>query len=98
MTWAPIRYRDFYDIPRAFVVERDGSLFFFDCGFEQRIDDYPDRIRVYRLPSTPAETLDKGSWEGLASLGAFVGEVPTSAVKFDGTKRVAIDDSVFDLL
>lgn len=98
MTWTSIRYRDFYDIPRAFLVEHDGSLFFFDGGFEERIDDYPESFRVYRVAPQPAEKLDAGSWEDLPSLGTFVGEVPTNSVKFDDTKRAAIDDSIFDLL
>lgn len=40
----PIRieaYRDFYDIPRAFVVRlNSGSLLFFDSPFEDYLDDY----------------------------------------------------------
>lgn len=98
MAWTSIRYRDFYDIPRAFVVERRGHAFFFDCAFDELIDDYLDRYRVYRLASKSAQTLDTGSWEGLAGDGTFVGELPASAVRFDDTKRTAIDDSVFDLI
>jgi hypothetical protein len=32
----PIRYRDFYDIPRAFVIEHPGETLFFDCSFDER--------------------------------------------------------------
>ena len=38
--WNPIRYRDFYDFPRAFVVEHAGELLFFDCLFSDTLDDY----------------------------------------------------------
>lgn len=98
MAQISIRYRDFYDVPRAFVVERAGSLYFFDCPFDERADDYPDRYRVYRLDSALSPSLDKGSWESLANQGQFVGEVLATRVQFDPTRRAAIDDSVFDLI
>ncbi|MBI3437578.1 MAG: hypothetical protein HY054_02795 [Proteobacteria bacterium] len=38
--WLPIRYRDFWDLPRAFSVDYDGKTYFFDCPFNESIDDY----------------------------------------------------------
>jgi hypothetical protein len=98
MPWIPIRYRDFYDIPRAFVVERAGALYLFDCLFDEHLDEYPDRYNVYRLDPELAPSLDTGSWQSLASKGKSVGEIPTERVQFDATRRAAVDDSVFDLL
>jgi hypothetical protein len=98
MALIPIRYRDFYDVPRAFVVQRAGSLHFFDCPFDDRIDEYPDRYTVYRLDATLSPALDVGSWESLANKGERIGEVPTQCVQFDPTRRAAIDDSIFALI
>ncbi len=98
MSWIPIRYREFYDLPRSFLAERAGAAYFFDCPFDERIDDYPDHYRVYRLASRPAATTDSGSWAALASGASFIGEVPLAAIRFDPTRRAAIDDTIFGLL
>jgi len=37
--WLSIRYRDFYDIPRAVVVEWCDLLYLFDCPFDEEADD-----------------------------------------------------------
>jgi hypothetical protein len=98
MSWIPIRYRDFYDYPRAFVVEHTGALFFFDCPFDERADDYPDHYRVYRLPPALGAALDAGSWSELASQGTLVADVPVARVTFDDTRRHAIDAGVLENL
>ena len=98
MPGIPIRYRDFYDIPRAFLVERAGLLYFFDCPFDDGLDEYPDFYRVYRLGPTLSATLDSDSWQDLARRGSLLGELATRHVRFDETRRAAIDDSVFELL
>ena len=46
MNWATIRYRDFYDIPRIFIVTLNGKLFLFDCAFDDEIDDYSELSRL----------------------------------------------------
>jgi hypothetical protein len=98
MAWIPIRYRDFYDVPRAFVIEYGGTVFFFDGGFDERLDEYPDRYRVYKLNPDRSGDLEHSSWEGLESSGVLVGEVPVSQIRFDDTLREAVDDSVFERL
>jgi len=50
MTWLPIQYRGFWDVPRAFLVERSGDVYYFDAPFNDRADEYADRYSVYRLP------------------------------------------------
>ena len=69
MPWTPIRYRDFFDIPRAFVVEYTGDLYFFDCPFDQRVDEYPDHYDVYRLETSAALDLTTDSWQSLSAGG-----------------------------
>ena len=98
MRWVPIRYREFYDIPRLFLAEHAGAVYVFDCPFDERADEYPEHYRVYQLPAEIAAAADAASWEGLAHAGTFVGEVPVGAVHFDATHRTAIDDSVFGVL
>jgi hypothetical protein len=94
----PSQTGDFYDVPRAFVVQHAGSLYFFDCPFDDRIDEYPDRYTVYRLDATLSPALDVGSWEALANKGERIGDVLTQRVQFDSTRRAAIDNSIFELI
>lgn len=98
MPWIPIRYRDFHDVPRAFVIEHEEGLLFFDSPFDERRDEYPDHYRVYRLARELSVVLDAGSWEGLARRGEFIAEVPVHAVRFDDTLRAAVEDSVLKMI
>jgi hypothetical protein len=94
----PITYRDFYDIPRAFVVERDGEFFFFDCAFDESEDEYPSEYVVYLLPADVSDTVAESSWDRLAALGSRVGSIPTAEVQSDSSKRESIDSGVFGRL
>ena len=51
-TWLPIRYRDFYDLPRAVVVEFRDEMYLFDCLFDREIDEYESTYTVYLLPTS----------------------------------------------
>lgn len=94
--WAAIRYRDFYDVPRIFVVSHEGRQFLFDCAFDDELDDYPDSYRVYLLP--PVADVDlEGSWERLPQLAKeFLGVIGVSQVQFDPTKREAVNLAVIE--
>ena len=96
--WLPITYRDFYDIPRAFIVEREGQLYFFDCAFDEGRDDYPDEFHVYTLPSETRERLSAGSWSALAGSGELLGVIPVAQVQFDESRRHAIRESSLELV
>jgi len=96
--WAPIRYRDFYDFPRAFVVERAGDLLFFDCPFSDALDDYGKEYTVFRIKDELRDRIDHMSWTDLADYSDRIGIVPTEAVKFDETRRQAINTDVFALI
>lgn len=96
--WIRIRYREFYDVPRLFLAEYAGAAYVFDWPFDERTDEYPEHYRVYRLPSDLSVAPDAGSWEELTRAGTLLGEVPVKAVRFDATRRAAIDDSVFGSL
>ncbi|HEY2852439.1 MAG TPA: hypothetical protein VGJ18_06305 [Gemmatimonadaceae bacterium] len=93
--WLSIVYRDFYDVPRAFIVERNAELYFFDCPFSDELDDYPQAFNIYRLPEESREGLDTQSWAGLQARGEFVGTIPIKLVEFDNSKRESIRSSTF---
>jgi hypothetical protein len=93
----PFRYVEFYDFPRAIVLRYKGKLLLLDSPFDDKLDDYPDSYSVYELPESVEPSLAKGSWLFLENARlACVGQIPVKAVKFDSTKRKALDPSVLD--
>ena len=98
MDWATIRYRDFYDIPRIFIAAHDETQYLFDCPFDDDLDDYSDRYRVYQLPAILEDELE-GSWERLPERAeSLFGSVPVGDVQFDPTKRQRINTTVIKTL
>lgn len=94
----PIKYREFYDIPRMFVVSYHGQIYLFDCPFNEAKDEYPSHYDVHSLPSLTAKDLE-GSWAGLTSRAVSkIAEVSIEEVKFDGTLRDAVDAEVLERL
>ena len=86
-TFTPITYRDFYDIPRIFVVAHPDQSFLFDCRFSDATDEYEDSYAVYLMPSLGALELE-GSWENLSNKSIRrLGRVSTSHVEFDESRR-----------
>ena len=61
--WLPILgYREFYDLPRAFIVQRDERVMLFDCPFDGALDDYVEQYTVYELSETGEELRAMPSW------------------------------------
>ena len=90
----PIVYRDFYDVPRMFVVVLDDSILLFDGSFDDDLDDYPEHYHVYRMPHRDVASLPE-SWLGLAAhASADLGELAVSSVAFDATKRQSVPRSI----
>jgi hypothetical protein len=99
MTWIPLAYRDFYDVPRAYIIEHAGAVYFFDCPFDHSADEYPGFYRVYEMAEEDLSSLTgRGSWDGLAARGKPVGQVPVELVKFDESRRELVDGQVFELV
>ncbi len=94
MALTPIRYADFHDVPRVFALEHAGSLYLFDCPFDERADEYPDRYAIYRIPAATLASTTGTSWSALISSGELVGHCNISEVRFDATRRAAVDDTV----
>jgi hypothetical protein len=91
----PIRYRDFYDVPRAIVVEYRGALYLLDSLFDPDINAYETVYTVYRLPDELRERIDDMSWTDLGHRGTRLGSIEVGAVGFDDSRRKAIDEKVF---
>lgn len=98
MSSLPIRYRDFYDVPRAFLVERAAKVYFFDSPFDEQLDEYAKTYTVYRLDGTITDFTDSRDWNSSALSGTIVGKVLVKDVHFDSSLRNSIDDAVFRLL
>lgn len=86
------------DVPRAFLAEHAGGLFFFGCAFDEQLDDYRDHYRVFRLNGDIEFFASVGSWTHFAQAGSFVGSVRVGHVRFDHTRRTMVDDQAFDQL
>ena len=96
--WVPIRYRDFWDVPRIFLAEYRGVRLLFDCPFDEDTEDYADAYRVYVMPELAAAELE-GSWKELPRRATrLLGVLPVRQVAFDPTRRKEVDAGVLDEL
>ena len=96
--WPHIRYRDFYDVPRAIVVLWNDTLYLFDCLYDYEADDYAPAYTVYRLPADLESTIDQISWTDLGHRGLRLGSVPTSLVELDRSRRLSMNPAVFEAI
>lgn len=95
-TWVPIKYRGFCDVPQIFVTHYGGEDFLFDCPFDEELEDDSDSYKVYVLPSLKDEDLSK-DWTTLHTRAIrYLGEVPVTSVRFDPSRRQAIDAAILD--
>jgi hypothetical protein len=96
--WCPIKYRGFNDIPLIFLTVHSNGTYLFDCPFLDDVEDDADFYRVYLMPEMQESDLPK-DWTTLAAKATrFLGEVPKAKVRFDSTRRQAVDAAVFALL
>lgn len=94
----PIIYRDFYDVPRVFLVFHRGQQLLFESVFDEERDDYSDVYDVYLLPPLGPEEI-AGSWEFISKRAVRrVGRLLVSDVRFDSTRRKSVDPDVLDRL
>ena len=96
--WIPIRYRDFWNVPRIFLAQDGTQSYLFDCKFDDATGDYPDIYKVYTIPTIPDESLPK-DWDLLLPMVTnYQGEVPLDGVRFDPSRRRFIDAAILDRL
>ncbi len=90
----PIVYREFYDVPRVFIVFAGDERILLDCQFDQSRDDYPTEYQVYRMArgfSPPS-----GSWANVIGEAVeHLGAMPVAAVHFDATGRRSVLANAF---
>jgi hypothetical protein len=92
--WLSIRYREFWDVPRIFLVTFQGQLYLFDCPFDEVAEDFAPHYHVFSMPAHDEDEL-AGSWNDLSGKAIkSVGDVVLGDVHFDATKRKAIDSEV----
>jgi hypothetical protein len=97
-TWAPIRYRDFWDVPRIFLATYRGELYLFDCPFDEEVEDFGDLYHVYSMPPLAEDELT-GSWADLPDRALTrLGDVPIASIRFDPSQRKSIDPAILDEL
>jgi hypothetical protein len=98
MTWEKITYRDFYDVPRMFLVRYRNRQFLFDCIFDEREDEYGSSYRVMEMPDLNDDVLS-GDWRRLPRIALkLIGEVPVAEVRFDPSLRDSVDIGAIDAL
>jgi hypothetical protein len=89
----PIQYRDFFDVPRMFIVVHDRTTYLFDSSFDEALDDYRDAYHVSILPRLNPEEL-AGSWASMPSRAiGQLSPVKVSAVRFDQARRQGVQRS-----
>jgi hypothetical protein len=86
----PISYADFYDVPRAWLMTWEGETLFFDCPFDEALDDYPDEYVVYRLFREVPRDSVMLDWSSLRLHGVELGAVAVASVRFDATRRRSV--------
>ena len=55
--WAAITYREFWDVPRIFVIKDRGQNWLFECPFDSATEDFPEHYLVYLMPTRSTEDL-----------------------------------------
>jgi len=96
INWSPIKYMGFYDVPLIFITRYRGETYLFDCPFDEEREDDSEFYNVYVLPAIGDEELPK-DWTMLHERSTrFLGQVPVQTVRFDSTKRKAVDSSVIE--
>jgi hypothetical protein len=98
MAWLPIRYRDFYHIPRMFLVQKGNETYLFHCAFEDESDGYSSLYHVYKLNCEAVPEDETASWTDLPHAGVCVRDIPTGAAEFDESRRSLVRASLFNSL
>lgn len=94
MTFVPITYRDFFDVPRVFIAEWNGNSYVFDAPFDGTRDAYADSYVVFKVNGHIDLANMPDHWNDLRVDSQFCGEIAVSSVTFDATKRASIDDAI----
>jgi hypothetical protein len=93
-----IQYKGFYDVPLIFITRYRSENYLFDCPFDEEREDDSEFYNVYLFPEFTDEELPN-DWTTLHTQAIrCVGQIPVAGVKFDATRRAAVDASIIDTL
>lgn len=94
----PIHYREFYDVPRIFLVRSAEGSLLFESKFDSDADEYETEYTVYRMASDFEPTA--GSWDRINERSLErIGIIPVAEVEFDETRRRSVNiDKIRGLL
>jgi len=81
-------YKEFWDVPRLFIVRLDDTVWLFDCRFAESLDEYPDTYKVYSIVTG---NFVAENWNSISEQGQFLGEIKVSDVQFDPTRRKEVN-------
>jgi hypothetical protein len=86
--WTQIlAYRDFWDVPRAFVAREGRRIILVDCAMAADGQDFSEWYDVWEL-AEGTDVPPSGSWEDIRALAVrSLGRVLVDRVKFDATRR-----------
>ena len=91
-----IAYRGFYDVPRAFLTRLEGKWLYFDCPFNDQLDEYESRYAVFEMPALPQDMMG-GDWREFQAVATRrVGYVAVAEVEFDPTRRHLVNMDAMD--
>jgi len=89
LDWQPVlAYREFFDIPLAFILEPVPGVFLLcDCPFDETNDEYSTSSNVYVLQVASVDALPQ-DWRIMTTPPQdSVGAVAVSEIEFDETRR-----------
>lgn len=94
-----VQYRDFWDIPRIFIASFGQDWVLFDCKFNEEIEDFETKYRVFLMPTELQATDLTGSWKELPEKALrFLGEIQVDDVEFDESRRKYINSEIISNL
>lgn len=93
---ARILYSGFYDYPLAFVIRNRNQQILFYREFDDALDEYPDRYKVFILPDISDEEISR-SWQTLPDLATqYLGDLSIREIEFDSTRTKEVDTNSMD--
>ena len=85
--WIRIYYTSYWDVPRTFVFRHGQDGYYFDCSFDEVLDDYPPDYRVYRIPADMAAFAEY-RWENFEQIGERLPEIAVNRLRFGRNEDV----------
>jgi len=79
--WVVIDYRQYWDVPREFLVSHGEDAYYFESPFDETLDDYTPSFYVYRIPATLVESAME-RWDEIRNWGVRLPDIPVAGCAF----------------